>query len=63
VAGSRWAIEESVETAKGEVGLDHYEVRRWTGWYRHMTLALFAHAYLTGTRAHTLAMAREKGGA
>jgi SRSO17 transposase len=31
VAGTRWAMEESVETAKGEVGLDHEEVRRWTG--------------------------------
>lgn len=51
VAGSRWAIEESFESAKGEVGLDHYEVRRWPGWYRHITLALLAHAYLTLTRA------------
>jgi len=51
VAGSRWAIEESFESAKGEVGLDHYEVRRWPGWYRHITLALLAHAYLTVTRA------------
>ncbi|HEY1243559.1 MAG TPA: IS701 family transposase [Hyphomicrobiaceae bacterium] len=51
VAGSRWAIEESFETAKGEVGLDHYEVRRWPGWHRHITLALLAHAYLTVTRA------------
>jgi len=51
VAGTRWAIEESFESAKGEVGLDHYEVRRWPGWYRHITLALVAHAYLTVTRA------------
>jgi SRSO17 transposase len=51
VAGTRWAIEESFESAKGEVGLDHYEVRRWSGWYRHTTLALLAHAYLTVTRA------------
>lgn len=51
VVGSRWAIEESFETAKGEVGLDHYEVRSWHGWYRHITLALLAHAYLTGLRA------------
>jgi SRSO17 transposase len=62
VAGSRWAIEESVETAKGEVGLDHYEVRRWTSWYRHITLALLAHAYLTVTRARAAAAARAKGG-
>jgi SRSO17 transposase len=51
VAGTRWAIEESFETAKGEVGLDHYEVRRWPGWYQHITLALLAHAYLAVTRA------------
>jgi SRSO17 transposase len=52
VAGTRWAIEESFETAKGEVGLDQYEVRSWHGWYRHITLALLAHAYLTVLRAH-----------
>jgi SRSO17 transposase len=50
VAGTRWAIEECFESAKGQVGLDQYEVRRWTGWYRHITLALLAHAYLTVTR-------------
>jgi SRSO17 transposase len=51
VAGTRWTIEEGFERAKGEVGLDHYEVRRWPGWYRHITLALLAQAYLTVTRA------------
>ena len=40
VAGTRWAIEECFEEAKGEVGLDQYEVRRWDGWYRHITLAM-----------------------
>jgi SRSO17 transposase len=55
VAGTRWAIEESFETAKGEVGLDQYEVRSWHGWYRHVTLALFAHAYLTVMRAAAVA--------
>src|ERR671919_78609 len=53
VAGMRWTIEESFEEAKGEVGLDQYEVRRWVGWYRHITLALLAHAFLATTRAHT----------
>lgn len=43
----RWAIEECFEAAKGEVGLDQYEVRSWHGWYRHITLAMTAHAYLT----------------
>jgi SRSO17 transposase len=53
VAGRRWAIEESFQTAKGEVGLDHYQVRRYAAWYRHITLAMLAHAYLTVTRAGT----------
>jgi SRSO17 transposase len=53
VAGRRWAIEESFQTAKGEVGLDHYQVRRYDAWYRHITLACWAHAYLTVTRAAT----------
>jgi SRSO17 transposase len=60
VAGMRWAIEEVIEAAKGEVGLDQYEVRRWDGWYRHVTLCLLAHAFLTVTRAH--AAGAEKGG-
>jgi SRSO17 transposase len=51
VAGSRWTVERCFEEAKGEVGLDHYEVRRWTGWYRHSTLALWAYALLTVLRA------------
>jgi SRSO17 transposase len=51
VAGQRWRIEQSFELAKGEVGLDQYEVRRWDGWYRHMTLAMFALAYLAVLRA------------
>jgi SRSO17 transposase len=52
VAGSRWTVEECFERAKGEVGLDHYEVRRWNGWHRHVTLCLLAHAFLEVTRAH-----------
>jgi SRSO17 transposase len=51
VAGSRWAIEDGFQQAKNEVGLDHYEVRRWPGWHRHITLALLAHAFLVVTRA------------
>ena len=51
VAGSRWTIERCFEEAKGEVGLDHYEVRSWTGWYRHITLAMWAYALLTVLRA------------
>jgi hypothetical protein len=51
VAGARWAIEDSFQTAKNEVGLDHYQVRRYDAWYRHITLALLAHAYLAVTAA------------
>jgi SRSO17 transposase len=50
------------QQAKNEVGLDHYEVRRWPGWYRHITLALLAHAFLVVTRT-TATGARAKGDA
>jgi SRSO17 transposase len=50
IAGMRWTVEACFEAAKGEVGLDHYEVRSWTGWHRHITLAMLAHAYLTVVR-------------
>jgi SRSO17 transposase len=59
VAGMRWVIEEGFAVAKGEVGLDQYEVRRWEGWHRHITLCLLAHAFLEVTRA---AASGEKGG-
>lgn len=47
IAGKRWKIEECFSQAKGEVGLDEYEVRKWEGWYRHATLSMLAHAYLS----------------
>jgi len=47
VAGARWAVEESFQAAKGQVGLDHYQVRGWTGWHRHTVLAMLALAILT----------------
>ncbi|KVD76209.1 transposase [Burkholderia ubonensis] len=50
VAGRRWEIETGVEATKGECGLDQYEVRRWHGWYRHITLSLLAHAVLVALR-------------
>jgi SRSO17 transposase len=50
VAGTRWTVEACFEGAKGEVGLDQYEVRTWTAWHRFVTLALLAHAYLAVTR-------------
>ena len=51
VAGARWAIEESFQTAKNEVGLDQYQVRRYDAWYAHITLAMAAAAFLAVTRA------------
>jgi Transposase DDE domain len=45
--GARWHIEEDFENAK-DLGLDHYEVRSFIGWYRHITLVLVALAYLAG---------------
>jgi SRSO17 transposase len=56
VAGTRWTLERSFEAATSEVGLDHYEVRSWTGWYRHITLAMWALALLTGLRAGAIAV-------
>jgi len=53
VAGSRWVIEQSFEESKGEVGLDHYEVRSYEGWYKHITLACCAHALLAVMRNNT----------
>ena len=50
VAGIRWTIEECFEEAKGLVELDQYEVRKWEGWCRHVTLAMLAHAYLAVVR-------------
>lgn len=52
VAGARWPIEECYEASKGEAGLDHYQVRRYDAWYRHITLAMLAHAFLA-VLAHT----------
>jgi SRSO17 transposase len=50
-AGARWAVEESFQTAKNEVGLDQYQVRRYDAWYAHITLAMAAAAFLVVTRA------------
>ena len=49
-AGARWSIEGAFESAKQEAGLADYEVRSWTGWYRHVTLSLLAHAVLAAVR-------------
>ena len=62
VAGRRWAVEECFETAKQEVGLADYEIRSWHGWYRHITLAMLALAFLAGLRAKLGASAPGKKG-
>jgi SRSO17 transposase len=49
VAGARWGIEDCFAEAKGEAGLDHYQVRKYRPWYRHATLAMLAHAFLAVT--------------
>jgi SRSO17 transposase len=54
VPGARWAVEECFQTAKQECSLDDYQVRRYDGWHRHMTLAMAAHACLTVLRAREL---------
>ena len=51
VAGTRWTVECGFQQAKGEAGLDHYQVRRYDAWYRHVTLAMLAHAFLAVMRA------------
>lgn len=50
VAGSRWSIE-CFQAAKGQVGLEHYQVRNWTSWHRHVTLAMLALAFLATVAA------------
>jgi len=47
----RWAIEDCFQTAKTDVGLNQYQVRRYDDWYRHITLAMLAHTYLAVTAA------------
>ena len=61
VAGQRWQIEQAFQDAKGECGLDHYEVRHWQGWYRHITLAMLAHAVLAILRARGEKNSRRAG--
>ena len=51
IAGSRWMVEECFQTAKNETGLDHYQVRGYTAWYRHITLSMAALAFLAILRA------------
>jgi SRSO17 transposase len=50
VCGMRWPIECCFEEGKGQVGMDHYELRFWRGWYHHMTLVILAHHFLVRLR-------------
>jgi SRSO17 transposase len=52
VEGHRWAIEDSFETAKNELGLDHNETRSWHGWHRHVSLVMLAFAMMAVIRHH-----------
>jgi SRSO17 transposase len=49
-AGSRWHVEEAFQQAKGEAGLDHYQVRSWRAWYAHITLSMLALAWLAASK-------------
>jgi SRSO17 transposase len=60
VAGSRWGVEETFQFAKNETGLDHYQVRRYDAWYRHITLSMLAAAFLAVT-AHAERVRDQKG--
>jgi SRSO17 transposase len=62
VAGRRWAVEECFELAKGNCGLDEYEVRSWVGWHRHVTLSLFALAVLAVIQVRAAASTGRKKG-
>jgi SRSO17 transposase len=52
VEGHRWAIEDSFETTKNELGLDHNETRSWHGWHRHVSLVMLAFAMMAVIRYH-----------
>jgi SRSO17 transposase len=60
VAGSRWGVEETFQFAKNETGLDHYQIRKYDPWYRHITLSMLAAAFLAIT-AHRERIRDEKG--
>jgi SRSO17 transposase len=57
--GTRWTVEQCFQEGKGEVGLDHYEVRSFQGWYRHITLCMLAHAFLGVLRIQSQRLLQE----
>jgi SRSO17 transposase len=50
MTGMRWPVEKTIEEAKTELGMDHYEVRGWTGWHHHMTMTMLSHHFLVQVR-------------
>ena len=62
VEGHRWAIEDSFETTKNELGLDHNETRSWHGWHRHVSLVMLAFAMMAGVRRKANTVAVPKNG-
>ena len=62
IAGMRWAVEECFQAAKDQVGLDHYQVRRFDAWYRHVTLVLVAQGFLAAVRAQAAPCGRAGAG-
>jgi SRSO17 transposase len=54
VAGTRWMVESGFQAGKGQAGLDHYQVRRYQAWYRHVTLAMVALGFLAVMRARAV---------
>jgi SRSO17 transposase len=62
VAGIRWAVEEGFQAAKDQVGLDHYQARRYDAWYRHASLAMLVLAFLAAVRAQAAPAGRAGAG-
>jgi SRSO17 transposase len=60
VEGHRWAIEDSFEAAKNELGLDHNETRSWHGWHRHVSLVMLAFAMMAVIRHQANAVSMKK---
>jgi SRSO17 transposase len=51
MAGQRWSVEQCFQLAKEETGLNQYEIRKWKGWYRHITLSMLALSFLAVQRS------------
>ena len=52
LSGVRWAIEQCCEEGKTELGMDHYEVRKYPGWHHHMLMTMLAHFFLWHLKLH-----------